>query len=78
MSKLSCINLAFAAGLCCAVLLAQVAGLTTERDPAVWLTGIASVLAALAALREANGVARYRHVLADLEARVRVLESHRR
>ena len=78
MSKLSCINLAFASGLCCAVLIAQVVGLTTVRDPAVWLTGIASVLAALAALREAHGAAGARHILTDHEARIRVLESHRR
>ena len=78
MSKLSCINLAFAAGLCCAVLLAQVAGLITARDPAVWLTGIASVLAGVAALLEAHGASGARHTLEDHEARIRVLESHRR
>jgi hypothetical protein len=53
VSKLSLINLAFAAGLCCAVMLSLAsAAVTGEQGPGpeVWLTGIASVFSGVAAL----------------------------
>lgn len=80
MSKISIINLAFAAGLCVAVLLSLAAAAVTGEhrpDPAVWLTGIASVLAGVAALVEARGSKGLHTTVADHETRIRTLESNR-
>jgi hypothetical protein len=77
VSKLSLINLAFAAGLCCAVMLSLAsAAVTGEQGPGpeVWLTGIASVLAGVAALVEARGNRGLYHTVSDHETRIRTLE----
>jgi hypothetical protein len=77
VSKLSLINLAFAAGLCCAVMLSLVsAAVTGEQGPGpeVWLTGIASVLAGVAALVEARGNRGLYTTVSDHETRIRTLE----
>lgn len=77
MSKLSRINLAFAAGLVFAVLLSLTsAAVTGEQGPGpeIWLTGIASVLASVAALIEARGNRGLYHTVSDHENRIRTLE----
>jgi hypothetical protein len=79
MSKISIINLAFAAGLCCAVMLSLTsAAVTGEQGPGpgpeVWLTGIASVLAGVAALVEARGNRGLYSTVSDHETRIRTLE----
>jgi len=77
VSKLSLINLAFAAGLCFAVMLSQASAIVTGEQgpgPEVWLTGIASVLVGIAALIEARGNRGLYHTVSDHETRIRTLE----